>query len=127
MGDKLAGKLDATFIACEPVACPTLTRGKFAYDFGDTGEMTPLVPMYTLRHTFVPAAVHAGGLRYHGDAPSLSLLVKDGHMEARAFTQNQVFEAGIQFAKAQGIVPGPEPNHAVRAVIDEAVAAREAQ
>src|SRR5437763_4414768 len=126
MGDKLARKSNARFIACEPAACPTLTKGKFAYDFGDTGQMTPLLPMYTLGHTFVPAPLHAGGLRYHGDAPSLSLLVKDGHMEARAFTQNQVFEAGIQFAKAQGIVPGPEPNHAVRAVIDEAVAAREA-
>src|SRR5712691_6904276 len=125
MGDKLAGKLDATFIACEPVACPTLTRGKFAYDFGDTGEMTPLVPMYTLGHTFVPAPVHAGGLRYHGDAPSLSRLVREGLMEARAYTQNQVFEAGVQFAQTQGIVPAPEPSHAIRAVIDEAVAARE--
>ena len=126
MGDRLAGKSNARFIACEPAACPTLTRGTFAYDFGDTGQMTPLLPMYTLGHTFVPAPVHAGGLRYHGDAPSLSLLVKDGHMEARAFTQNQVFEAGVQFARTQGIVPGPEPNHAVRAVIDEAIAAREA-
>jgi tryptophan synthase beta chain len=81
--------------------------------------------MYTLGHTFVPAPVHAGGLRYHGDAPSLSMLVRHGHMEARAFTQNQVFEAGIQFAKAQGIVPGPEPNHAIRAAIDEAVEARD--
>jgi tryptophan synthase beta chain len=126
MGDRLAGRSNARFIACEPAACPTLTKGKFAYDFGDTGQMTPLLAMYTLGHTFVPAPVHAGGLRYHGDAPSLSLLVKEGHMEARAFTQNQVFEAGIQFARAQGIVPGPEPNHAVRAVIDEAVAAREA-
>jgi tryptophan synthase beta chain len=126
MGDQLAGKLDARFIATEPAACPTLTRGQFAYDFGDTAEMTPLVPMSTLGHTFVPAPVHAGGLRYHGDAPSLSMLVKHGHMEARAYTQNQVFEAGIQFARAQGIVAGPEPNHAIRAVIDEAVAAREA-
>jgi tryptophan synthase beta chain len=82
--------------------------------------------MYTLGHTFVPAPVHAGGLRYHGDAPSLCLLVKNGHMEARAYTQNQVFEAGVQFARTQGIVPAPEPNHAIRAVIDEAVAAREA-
>ena len=82
--------------------------------------------MYTIGHTFVPAPVHAGGLRYHGDAPSLSMLVKHGHMEARAYTQNQVFDAGIQFAKAQGIVAGPEPNHAIRAVIDEAVSAREA-
>jgi tryptophan synthase beta chain len=126
MADKLAGKLDATFVATEPAACPTLTRGEFAYDFGDTGEMTPIVPMYTLGHTFVPAPVHAGGLRYHGDAPSLSMLVKHGHMEARAYTQNQVFDAGIQFARAQGIVPAPEPNHAIRAVIDEAIRAREA-
>jgi len=126
MADRLAGKLDATFIAAEPAACPTLTRGRFAYDFGDTAELTPLVPMYTLGHTFVPAPVHAGGLRYHGDAPSLSMLVKHGHMEARAYTQNQAFEAGVQFARTQGIVPGPEPTHAIRAVIDEAVAAREA-
>ena len=82
--------------------------------------------MYTLGHTFVPAPVHAGGLRYHGDAPSLSMLVKHGHMEARAYTQNQAFEAGVQFARTQGIVAGPEPTHAIRAVIDEAVAAREA-
>jgi tryptophan synthase beta chain len=126
MGEKIAGNLDATFIAAEPAACPTLTKGQFAYDFGDTGEMTPLVAMYTLGHTFVPAPVHAGGLRYHGDAPSLSLLVREGLMEARAYTQNQAFEAGVQFARAQGIVPGPEPNHAIRAVIDEAVAARDA-
>jgi tryptophan synthase beta chain len=125
MGDKLAGKLDATFIACEPAACPTLTRGKFAYDFGDTGEMTPLVPMYTLGHTFVPAPVHAGGLRYHGDAPSLSLLVRHGHMEARAYSQNQIFDAATQFARSQGFVPAPESAHAIRAAIDEAVAARE--
>src|SRR5437588_5295113 len=125
MGDKLAGKLDATFIATEPAACPTLTRGEFAYDFGDTGEMTPLVPMYTLGHTFVPAPVHAGGLRYHGDAPSLSMLVKHGHMEARAYTQNQAFEAGLQFARTQGIIPGPEPTHAIRAAIDEAIKSRE--
>src|SRR2546428_3227566 len=91
MGDRLAGKLDATFIATEPVACPTLTRGEFAYDFGDTGEMTPLVPMYTLGHTFVPAPVHAGRLRYHGHAPSPSMLVKHGPMEARAYSQHQLF------------------------------------
>jgi tryptophan synthase beta chain len=126
MADKVAGKLDARFIATEPAACPTLTKGTFAYDFADTGETIPLVPMYTLGHTFVPAPVHAGGLRYHGDSPSLSLLVKHGLMEARAYTQNQVFEAGIQFARTQGIVPGPEPTHAIRAVIDEAIEAREA-
>jgi tryptophan synthase beta chain len=126
LGEQVAGKLDARFIATEPAACPTLTRGQFAYDFGDTGQMTPLLPMYTLGHTFVPAPVHAGGLRYHGDAPSISLLVKNGLMEARAYTQNQVFEAGTQFAQTQGIIPAPEPNHAIRAVIDEAILAREA-
>ena len=126
MGDKLTGKLDARFIACEPAACPTLTKGTFAYDFGDTGELMPLAAMYTLGHTFVPAPVHAGGLRYHGDAPSLSMLVKHGHMEARAFTQNEAFTAGQQFAQTQGFIPGPEPAHAVQAVIEEAEAAREA-
>jgi tryptophan synthase beta chain len=126
MADKLAGKSGARFVATEPAACPTLTKGQFAYDFGDTGQMTPLLPMYTLGHTFVPAPVHAGGLRYHGDAPSLSLLVKSGNMEAVAYSQNEVFSAAQQFAQAQGIIPGPEPAHAVKAVIDEAVAAREA-
>jgi tryptophan synthase beta chain len=126
MGDRLAGKSQARFIACEPAACPTLTKGSFRYDFGDTGQMTPLLPMYTLGHTFVPAPVHAGGLRYHGDAPSLSLLVNAGHMEARAFSQNEVFEAATQFAQTQGFIPGPEPAHAVKAVIDEAVQAKEA-
>jgi tryptophan synthase beta chain len=126
MADRLAGKTQTRFVACEPAACPTLTKGRFAYDFGDTGQMTPLLPMYTLGHTFVPAPVHAGGLRYHGDAPSLCLLVKHGYVEARAYTQNQVFEAGIQFARSQGIVAGPEPTHAIRAVIDEAIEAREA-
>jgi tryptophan synthase beta chain len=126
MADRLAGKTQTKFIAAEPVACPTLTRGQFAYDFGDTGEMTPLVPMYTLGHTFVPAPVHAGGLRYHGDSPSLSLLVKEGYMEARAYSQNAIFEAAVQFARSQGIVPAPESAHAIRTTIDEAVAAREA-
>jgi tryptophan synthase beta chain len=125
MQDRLTGGKTTRFVACEPAACPTLTKGEFRYDFGDTGETTPLFPMYTIGHTFVPAPVHAGGLRYHGDAPSLSMLVKHGHMEARAYTQNPVFEAAIQFARAQGIVPGPEPAHAIRAVIDEAVEARE--
>jgi tryptophan synthase beta chain len=126
MGDRLAGKSQARFVACEPAACPTLTKGSFAYDFGDTGQMTPLLPMYTLGHTFVPAPVHAGGLRYHGDAPSLSLLVRAGHMEAKAYSQNEAFEAATQFAHSQGLLAGPEPAHAIRAVIDEAVEAREA-
>jgi tryptophan synthase beta chain len=98
----------------------------FAYDFGDTAMIAPIVPMYTLGHGFVPAPVHAGGLRYHGDAPSLSLLVKEGHMEAKAYTQNSVFEAAIQFANTQGIIPAPESSHAIRAAIDEAIEAREA-
>jgi tryptophan synthase beta chain len=126
MQDRLQGRSETRFVACEPAACPTLTKGKFAYDFADTGEMTPLLPMYTLGHTFVPTPVHAGGLRYHGDAPSLSGLVSAGHMEAKAYTQNQVFEAAQRFARAQGIIAGPEPAHAIRAVIEEAEAARDA-
>jgi tryptophan synthase beta chain len=126
----MAGKLrghapDMRFLATEPAACPTLTKGRFAYDFGDTAQMTPLLPMYTLGHDFVPAPVHAGGLRYHGDSPSLSLLVRDGYMEAAAYTQNEVFEAAVLFAKTQGIVPAPESAHAIRGGIDEAIAARE--
>ena len=127
MAGKLRGETpDLRFLATEPAACPTLTKGRFAYDFGDTAQMAPIVPMYTLGHDFVPAPVHAGGLRYHGDAPSLSLLVRAGHMEAAAYTQNAIFEAAVLFAKTQGIVPGPEPAHAIRGAIDEAVAAREA-
>ncbi len=127
----MAGKLrgtapDMRFLATEPAACPTLTKGRFAYDFGDTARLTPLLPMYTLGHDFVPAPVHAGGLRYHGDSPSLSLLVRDGYMEAAAYTQNEVFEAAVRFAKAQGIVPAPESAHAIRGGIAEAIAAREA-
>ena len=127
MADKLRGVTpDMRFVAAEPAACPTLTKGSFAYDFGDTAGMTPLFPMYTLGHDFVPAPVHAGGLRYHGDAPSLSLLVKHGHMEAKAYTQNQIFDAAIRFSRTQGIIPAPEPSHAIRATIEEAEAAKEA-
>jgi tryptophan synthase beta chain len=127
MAEKLRGdKPDLRFVAAEPTACPTLTKGRFAYDYGDTAQIAPIVPMFTLGHGFVPAPVHAGGLRYHGDAPSLSLLVRDGYMEAKAFTQNQVFEAAVLFAKTQGIIPAPEPAHAIKATIDEALAAKEA-
>jgi tryptophan synthase beta chain len=127
LADRLSGASpEMRFLATEPAACPTLTRGRFAYDFGDTGGMTPLVPMYTLGHTFVPAPVHAGGLRYHGDAPSLSLLVKHGHVEAVAYPQTDVFDAAVRFAHTQGIVPAPESAHAVKGAIDEAIAAREA-
>jgi tryptophan synthase beta chain len=114
------------FIAAEPAACPTLTRGVYAYDFGDTAGLTPLMPMYTLGHDFVPAPVHAGGLRYHGDAPSVSALVKEGLVEARAYKQNETFAAALEFAGSEGIIPAPEPAHAIRATIDEANAAREA-
>jgi tryptophan synthase beta chain len=127
MADRLRGKAKTRFVAAEPAACPTLTKGRFAYDFGDTGQMTPLLPMFTLGHTFVPEPVHAGGLRYHGDAPSLSLLVKEGHMEAKAYNQNEVFAAAQRFAHAQGIIAGPEPAHAIRAVEEEAHAARTAR
>jgi tryptophan synthase beta chain len=127
MADRLSGATpDTRFVACEPAACPTLTKGRYAYDFGDTVGMVPLMPMYTLGHDFVPAPVHAGGLRYHGDAPSLSLLVKEGHMEAKAYTQNQIFDAALRFASTQGIIPAPEASHAIAAVIEEAAAAREA-
>jgi tryptophan synthase beta chain len=127
MADRLNGSApDLRFLATEPAACPTLTRGEYRYDFGDTGGMTPLVAMYTLGHTFVPAPVHAGGLRYHGDSPSLSLLVKNGHMQAAAYTQNEVFDAAVRFAQTQGIIPAPESAHAVKGAIDEALAARDA-
>jgi len=127
MADRLNGSVpELRFLATEPAACPTLTKGEYRYDFGDTGGMTPLVAMYTLGHSFVPAPVHAGGLRYHGDSPSLSLLVKNGHMQAAAYTQNEVFDAAVRFAQTQGIIPAPESAHAVKGAIDEAIAARDA-
>ncbi|MGZ4313675.1 MAG: TrpB-like pyridoxal phosphate-dependent enzyme, partial [Solirubrobacteraceae bacterium] len=115
-----------TFIAAEPAACPTLTRGVYAYDFGDTAGLTPLMPMYTLGHDFVPPPVHAGGLRYHGDSPLVCALVKAGMVQPRAYRQNETFEAAVRFARTEGIIPAPEPAHAIRAVIEEAEAAREA-
>jgi tryptophan synthase beta chain len=122
----LRGNARMRFLATEPTACPTLTRGAYRYDFGDTAGLTPLMPMFTLGHDFVPAPVHAGGLRYHGDAPMLCGLVKAGIVEARAYGQTEVFAAAIRFARTEGIIPGPEPAHAIRAVIEEAEAAREA-
>ncbi len=113
------------FVAAEPAACPTLTRGVYSYDFGDTVGLTPLMPMYTLGHNFVPPPVHAGGLRYHGDSPLVCGLVKQGLVEPRAYKQNETFEAAVRFARAEGIIPAPEPAHAIRAVIEEAQAARE--
>jgi tryptophan synthase beta chain len=114
------------FLAVEPAACPTLTKGVYAYDFGDTAGLTPLMPMYTLGHDFVPPPVHAGGLRYHGDSPLVSRLVKEGRVEARAVRQNDAFAAAMTFARTEGIIPAPEPTHAIRAVIEEAEAAKEA-
>src|SRR3954449_4574832 len=114
------------FVAAEPAACPTLTKGVYAYDFGDTVGLTPLMPMYTLGHDFVPPPVHAGGLRYHGDAPLLCAVVKAGLIDAVALRQNPTFEAALQFARTEGIIPAPEAAHAVRAAIDEALAAKEA-
>src|SRR5689334_5398701 len=113
-------------LAVEPASCPTLTAGKFDYDFGDTAGMTPLLPMFTLGHDFVPPSIHAGGLRYHGDSPIISLLVRAGRMDAVAYPQRKTFEAAVQFARTEGKIPAPETGHAIRAVIDEALAAKEA-
>jgi tryptophan synthase beta chain len=112
-------------LAVEPLSCPTLTQGRFGYDFGDAAGLTPLLPMYTLGHDFVPPSIHAGGLRYHGDSPLISALVRDGRMEAVAYPQGKVFEAAVQFARVEGKVAAPEAAHAIRAVIDEALAAKE--
>jgi tryptophan synthase beta chain len=124
--ERLEGRRDVRFVATEPAACPTLTRGVYRYDYGDTAGLTPLMPMYTLGHDFVPPPMHAGGLRYHGDSPIVSALVKEGLVEARAFRQNETFEAALRFARTEGIIPAPEAAHAIRAAIDEAEEAREA-
>jgi tryptophan synthase beta chain len=126
MADKLSGKRkDLRVVSCEPKACPTLTKGPYMYDFGDTAEMTPLLMMYTLGHDFVPPPIHAGGLRYHGDAPLLCKLTKEGYMEANAYHQNEVFEAATLFARTEGFVIAPETAHCVKATIDEAIRCRE--
>jgi tryptophan synthase beta chain len=121
IGAGLRGGPKPRVIACEPTACPSLTRGKYAYDFGDTGHLTPLVKMHTLGSTFVPPGFHAGGLRYHGMAPLVSLLQELGLIHSRALTQTSCFDAGIQFARTEGILPAPEANHAVRGAMDEAL------
>jgi len=126
IGQQLRGEATYRIVAVEPEAAPSLTRGEYRYDFGDTGEMAPLVKMHTLGHDFVPPPIHAGGLRYHGMAPLVSMLVDKGIVEAKAVHQVSTFAAGVQFARAEGIVPAPESNHAVRVAIDEAIAAREA-
>ncbi len=121
LGQQLRGGKKRRIVAIEPAACPSLTRGKYAYDFGDTGHLTPLVKMHTLGSTFMPPGFHAGGLRYHGMAPLVSHVKELGLIEAKAYHQIACFEAGIQFAKAEGILPAPEANHAVRGAIDEAL------
>ncbi len=126
MRERLVDGKQTRFLAAEPESCPTLTKGVYAYDFGDTGMLTPLMKMATLGHTFMPPTIHAGGLRYHGMAPLISQLHAEGHIEARAYPQLAVFDAAVQFARAEGIVAAPETAHAIRAVFEEAEAAREA-
>ncbi len=121
LGEQLRGGRKIDILAIEPAACPSLTKGKYAYDFGDTGHLTPLVKMHTLGSTFIPPSVHAGGLRYHGMAPMVSHIKDLGLIDARAYHQVEVFEAGVQFARAEGIVPAPEANHADKGAIDEAL------
>jgi tryptophan synthase beta chain len=124
LAEKAAGK-DIRVIAAEPAACPTLTRGHYGYDFGDTAQMAPLLPMHSLGHGFVPPAIHSGGLRYHGMAPLVSHLVQTGLVEARAYQQRECFAEAVRFARAEGIIPAPEPSHAIRAVVEEVERARE--
>ncbi len=122
--DRIHGK-DVRIVGAEPTSCPTMTRGPFAYDFGDIAQKTPLLPMYTLGHDFVPAPIHAGGLRYHGMAPLISHLVKEGIIEARAYNQLETFDAGVKWARTEGFIPAPETNHVIAAVVDEAKRAKE--
>jgi tryptophan synthase beta chain len=121
MGKKLKGKLDARFVACESAAVPHTTKGKYTYDFGDTGHLTPLLKMLTLGSDYKNPPIHAGGLRYHGMSPIISYLIKNGHMESYAYPQTAVFEAGTIFARTEGIIPAPESAHEIRFVIDEAL------
>ena len=125
MGEKLRGEKDYQFIAVEPASCPSLTRGRYAYDFCDTGRVCPLAKMYTLGSGFIPSANHAGGLRYHGMSSTLSQLYDDGLMEAMSVEQTSVFEAAEQFARIEGILPAPESSHAIRVAIDEALKCKE--
>jgi tryptophan synthase beta chain len=121
LGQKLRGGSDIEIVAVEPSACPSLTKGQYAYDFGDTGQMTPLVKMHTLGSSFIPPAFHAGGLRYHGMAPLVSHIKDLGLIDAVSYSQLEIFEAGVQFARAEGIIPAPEANHAVKGAIVEAM------
>jgi len=124
VADKAAGK-NIRLVAVEPTSCPTLTKGVYAYDYGDTAGLTPIMKMYTLGHDFMPPGIHAGGLRYHGDSPLVSQLYHEGIIEAVSVPQLATFEAGVMFARTEGIIPAPESNHAVRACIDEALRCKE--
>ncbi|HWR69519.1 MAG TPA: TrpB-like pyridoxal-phosphate dependent enzyme, partial [Dehalococcoidia bacterium] len=124
VADKLKGK-KIQFIAVEPEACPSVTKGPYTWDYGDVAGMAPIAKMYTLGHSFVPPPVHAGGLRYHGMAPIVSLCQKLGIIETKAVAQTAVFNSALQFARAEGIVPAPEPSHAIKVVIDEALKCKE--
>ena len=125
MGEKLRGEADYRFVAVEPASCPSLTRGVYAYDFCDTGEVCPLAKMYTLGAGFIPSANHAGGLRYHGMSSTLSQLYHDGYLDAVSVEQTSVFEAAVQFARVEGILPAPESSHAIKVAMDEAIRCRE--
>jgi len=125
IGRKLRGEQDVDIVAVEPANCPTLTRGRYAYDFGDTAKLTPLVKMHTLGAAFIPPGFHAGGLRYHGMSPLVSHLTHLGEVRPRSYSQLECFEAGVRFARSEGIIPAPEANHAVKAALDEALACRE--
>ena len=125
MGDRIAGKNDIQFIAVEPASCPSMTRGKYAFDFGDTGQTTPLMKMYTLGAGFIPSPNHAGGLRYHGMSPIISKLYDDGYIEARSVEQSKVFDAATMFARSEGTLPAPESAHALKIAMDEALKCRE--
>lgn len=125
MGDKLKGKLDAEFVACEPKAVPSTTRGTYTYDYGDTAEMTPLLKMHTVGHKFISPPIHSGGLRYHGKAPSLCYLIDKGYVRSVAYHQNEVFQAARLFAQTEGLIPAPETAHCIKFIIDEAIRCRE--
>jgi tryptophan synthase beta chain len=125
MGEKLRGEADYDIVAVEPASCPSFTRGRYVYDFCDTGMVTPLAKMYTLGHDFIPSPNHAGGLRFHGMSPVLSQLYADGYMRAVAVEQTSVFQAAELFARTEGILPAPESSHAIRAAIDEALKCKE--
>ncbi|MBQ4269968.1 MAG: TrpB-like pyridoxal phosphate-dependent enzyme [Clostridia bacterium] len=125
MADRIRGKNNIEFIAVEPASCPSLTRGFYEFDYGDTGKTTPLMKMYTLGHGFIPASNHAGGLRYHGMNTTLSKLYNDGYMSAKSYVQTDIFDAAVKFARCEGTLPAPESSHAIRAAIDEALKCKE--